>query len=33
MKEEEVKYFEKSREMIKLDKPDTGVGQGILTWE
>lgn len=29
---EEMKYFEKSREIIKLDKPDIGVGQGILTW-
>lgn len=27
-----MKYFEKSREVIKLDKPDIGVGGGTLTW-
>jgi len=30
--EEERKYFEKSREVSKLDKPDIGVGGGTLTW-
>lgn len=27
-----MKYFEKSREVIKLDKPDIGAGGGNLTW-
>lgn len=26
-----MKYFEKSKKIIKLDKPDIEVGQGILT--
>lgn len=30
MWEEEMKYFEKSREVIKLDKPDIGVGGETL---
>lgn len=29
---EEMNYFKKSKEMIKLDKPGIGVGQGIPTW-